>query len=128
MVLAPVLATLAFSAAPASAADNWSGTWNTKHKFGSPKLRIDLIEKRGDDTIKGKYYDNGELIGNIRGVRDKDGPTETWRGTFKDIDSRNSTGKFSVELQSDLVSFVGWFKTCGRIFCSERYRWRGEHA
>jgi hypothetical protein len=123
-----VLAMAAVLAPAASAADNWSGIWNTKHKFGTPKLKLDLDRQRGPDRVEGIYKDNGRKIGNIWG--DLSDHRKVWSGRFKDTNGDGSKGKFSVTLKSDEVSFDGWFKTCGITgqFCSERYDWKGEHA
>lgn len=122
-----LLATGAVAATPASA-DNWSGTWNTVHKFGTPKLKLDRDRQQGPDRVEGIYKDRGQVIGKIWG--DLSERSTVWSGKFKDTNGDGSKGKFSVELQSDQVSFRGWFKTCGFTgqFCSERYKWTGDHA
>ncbi len=117
-----VLLTTGAVAAPAASADNWSGVWNTVHKFGTPKLKL---EKDGG-RVEGIYKDNGRKIGDIWG--DLSEHRTVWSGRFKDTNGDGSKGKFRVELQSDQVSFNGWFKTCGFIQCSERYNWTGQHA
>lgn len=114
-------------APPAQAADSWSGIWTTVHKFGTPTLDIELKKDKGPDTLKGTYTNSDGTTGKITGTVEKDGSTQVWSGKFKD-DSGNSVGKFSVKLQSDEVSFKGWFKTCGSFVCSEKYKWKGEHA
>ena len=128
LALGVVVATAAVIAPQASAADNWSGTWNTSHKFGTPKLKLDLDHQRGPDRVEGIYKDNGRKIGDIWG--DLSEQKTVWSGRFKDTNGDGSKGRFTVSLQSDQVSFIGGFKTCGMtgLGCSERYRWTGEHA
>ncbi len=128
-VLGAVLSLLAglLLAPPAHAADSWSGIWTTEHKFGTPTLDIELTKDKGPDTLKGRYTNSDGTTGKIVGTVEKDGGEQVWSGKFKD-DSGASVGKFSVKLQSDQVSFKGWFKTCGSLLCSEKYKWKGEHA
>jgi hypothetical protein len=123
-----VLASAAVLASPASAADNWSGIWHTEHKFGTPRLKLELDRQRGPDRVEGIYKDNGRKIGDIWG--DLSDHRTVWSGRFKDTNGDGSKGRFTVNLQSDQVSFKGGFKTCGitGFGCSERYRWTGEHA
>ena len=111
----------ALLAPPATAVDHWSGVWNTRNQFGSPKLELD----KDGDTVKGKYRDDhgaikGKIKGELTDVQDR-----VWTGTYKDNEDK---GKFRVELQGDNVSFEGWFKSCGALFCSEKYDWTGQHA
>lgn len=124
--LALALTMGALLAPPAMAADNWSGIWNTAHKFGTPKLKLDLVRQSGADRVEGIYKDNGRIIGDIWGELSEH--RTVWSGRFKDREGDGSKGKFAITLQGDQVSFRGWFKTCGRVLCSERYRWTGEHA
>jgi hypothetical protein len=122
------LGTVAVVVPPAMAADNWSGIWHTKHKFGTPKLKLDLNREPGPDRVEGIYKDNGRKIGDIWG--DLSEHRTVWSGRFKDTNGDGSKGRFTVNLQSDQVSFKGGFKTCGitGLGCSERYKWTGEHA
>lgn len=130
-ILATTFATLLVAsvlfAAPAQAADSWSGVWNTTHKFGTPKLNIELDKDKGPDTLEGTYKNDSGTKGKIWGEVERDGGAQVWTGRFKDNDGA-SKGKFRVVLQSDQVSFKGWFKTCGSVGCSEKYDWTGEHA
>jgi hypothetical protein len=115
----------AMLAPSASAADHWSGVWHTKHQFGTPKLNLD---KQGD-RVEGTYRDNhgalrGKIWGHLEGVQNR-----VWEGHYRDTHpDRSPKGKFHVRLQGDDVSFKGWFKACGRVFCSEKYDWKGDHA
>jgi hypothetical protein len=114
------------TATPAHArADNWSGIWRTEHQFGNPKLFLHYNED--DGVVKGTYKEDGQLKGRISGDLTKKRTGDVWQGKFRDEDGA-SVGKFRVVLNSDQVSFDGWFKTCGSFVCSEKYPWHGEHA
>ena len=113
MVLAPT----------AISAELWDGKWRTKNPFGNPKL--DLTQTK--DYVEGTYADdNGANKGKIWG--DLSERKTVWSGRYKDNDGSDK-GKFRVELQSDQVSFVGWFKSCESWYkpCSDKYSWTGEH-
>ena len=127
MAFATILVASFLFAPPAHAADNWSGVWHTEHKFGSPKLKLDLDKEKGPDHLDGTYKNSDDTKGKIWGEVSKSGGEEVWEGRFKD-NNGNSKGKFHIVLKSDKVSFKGWFKTCGNFVCSEKYKWTGEHA
>lgn len=127
LAIVTMLAASVLLAPPAQAADNWSGVWNTTHKFGTPRLDIELDKEKGPDTLAGTYKNDSGTKGKIWGEVVKDGGEEVWVGRFRDNDGA-SKGKFRVVLQSDAVSFKGWFKACGNVGCSEKYTWTGEHA
>jgi hypothetical protein len=123
--LGSALIAAAILAPSATAADNWSGVWHTKHQFGTPRLNLD---KQGD-RVEGNYRDDhgalrGKIWGHLEGVQNR-----VWEGHYRDTHpDRSPKGKFRVHLEGDLVHFKGWFKACGRVFCSEKYDWRGDHA
>jgi hypothetical protein len=106
----------------ASAADLWDGVWNTKNKFGSPRLNL----TQDGRAVNGRYRDDGGAVKGTIGGMLSDHKT-VWTGTYRDNDGGDK-GKFEVELQGDRTSFVGWFKSCGTFGCSKKYRWTGESA
>jgi hypothetical protein len=120
-----ILGSLVLTAPAHSRADNWSGIWRTEHQFGTPKLFLHYHED--DGIVSGTYKENGQLKGRITGDLTKRRSGDIWAGKFKDADGA-SVGKFRVVLNSDAVSFDGWFKTCGTFTCSQKYPWHGEHV
>jgi hypothetical protein len=121
-LLLTTIAAFLMLAPAASAAELWDGVWNTKNKFGSPRLNL---TQDGRD-LYGKYRDDGGAVkGKIQGEL-SDHKT-VWKGTYRDNDGSDS-GKFRVELQGDRTSFEGWFKSCGTFTCSEKYNWTGQSA
>jgi hypothetical protein len=117
------------TATPADArADNWSGVWHTHHQFDDVRMKLDLDPQKGPDDLDGTYKNASDgRTGKINGTVVRDGGPEVWTGRFKDDDGA-CKGKFRIVLQSDQVSFKGWFKICGTFTCSEKYTWTGEHA
>ena len=101
----------------------WDGVWHTTNKFGHPRLHLE--QAKGE--ITGWYTnDAGNRVGKIWGDLSERG--KVWIGRYK-ADDKSDQGKFRVELESDLVSFRGWFKSCNGWFtCSKAYNWSGEHA
>ena len=121
-LLATMLAAFLVLVPAAGAADLWDGVWDTKNKFGSPRLNL---TQDGRD-VHGRYRDDGGAVkGKIKG--DLSDHKTVWSGTYRDNDGGDK-GKFRVELQSDRTSFEGWFKSCGVFTCSRKYRWTGESA
>lgn len=114
-------------APPAHAADNWSGIWDTHQRFSDPRLRLDLDPERGPDNLDGTYRNSDGSRGRLNGEVTKGGGEEVWTGTFHD-NVGGGHGKFHVVLQSDKVSFKGWFRICDDGSCGQKYTWTGEHA
>ena len=100
--------------------EHWEGKWRTVHQFGKPKL---VLKQKGDE-VTGVYKENGKKIGDIWGTL-SGRKNRTWSGRFRDK-GKSSKGKFTVRLQSDLVSFEGTFKTCGTFICSDPFGWTGD--
>lgn len=123
---AVLVSTLVFAPA-AEAADNWSGIWITHHKFSDPRLKLDLDPQKGPDELDGKYTNSDGSTGRLNGEVTKGGGEEVWTGRFDD-DEGPGKGKFRIVLQSDKVSFIGWFQVCQKGECSKKYKWTGEHA
>jgi len=122
VALALTTTAAALLAPSASAAEFWQGVWETKNKFGHPRLK--LVQDGRD--VHGKYFDdNGNLKGKIKGTLSDH--KDDWTGTYRDLDGADR-GKFHVELKGDRVSFEGWFKSCGTFTCSRKYNWTGEHS
>lgn len=126
--MATALVTSVLFAAPAHAADNWSGVWNTHHQFDDVTMKLDLDKQKGPDDLDGTYKNASDgRTGKLNGTVSKSSGEEVWSGKFRDDDGA-SKGKFHITLQSDKVSFKGWFKICYTFTCSEKYKWTGEHA
>lgn len=121
-LLVTTIAAFLMLAPAASAADLWDGVWNTKNKFGSPRLNL----TQDGRAVNGRYRDDGGAVKGTIGGTLSDHKT-VWTGTYRQSDGGDK-GKFEVELQSDGTSFEGWFKSCGRFTCSKKYRWTGESA
>jgi hypothetical protein len=117
---------IALAAAPAGASvvqDHWTGRWTFTadggQTYGTLRLRLDDDD---DKTLHGRY--TGATNGRLTGKLNRRFGTDAC-GTFKDTSGRNNNaGKFCMFLQSDLVSFKGWYKPC-RLLCF-RQRWSGE--
>ena len=119
-----VLAAGAMLALPATTAgagaEWWDGHWHTTNHFGTPSLKL----TQDGNTVEGIYKDNGGATKGTIGGELSDHKT-VWTGSYHGNDDK---GKFRVELQSDNVSFKGWFKSCGSVTCSQKYDWTGEHS
>ncbi len=124
---AAVLVTSLVFAPAAQAADNWSGIWITHHEFSDPRMKLDLDPQKGPDELDGKYTNTDGSKGKLNGEVVKRSGEEIWTGTFNDNEGPGK-GKFRIVLQSDKVTFVGWFKVCAGGECGEKHTWTGEHA
>jgi hypothetical protein len=97
----------------------WDGNWtvgNGTVNFG--KLNL-TVGKNGSVTGTYDYSDGGTITGNL------DYQQRVFWGTFKD---KHRSGYFQVSLQSDQVSFAGYFKNCHKWLPCTHYQWVGQHS
>ena len=121
------LVVLALPAATHARVEAWDGNWTTHNKFGNPSLHL-VQEPKSDPgpQVHGSFRDDNRVkIGKIHGNLSSQG--HTWTGRYTN-DESGDKGKFEVELNGDLVTFEGWFKSCSSGSCSKRVKWTGEHA
>lgn len=124
VALIVLLALFAFAASAMGPQDHWSGVWRYTADGGKTYGLMHLKLYTDNQTLSGPY--TSQTSGAITGSLNHDfGPV--WCGTFRDTRGKyRNKGKFCVTLQSDTVSFVGWYKICGYLTCGSRIHWSGE--
>lgn len=108
--------------------DHWSGTWTFTADGGNTYGKIKLELHHNHETLTGVY--EGGTSGTIGGSLNRE-YGRVWCGKYRDTHGQNTNrGKFCVTLESDHVSFSGWYNTCYYLPSSlcHTYRWSGERA
>lgn len=122
--IALMLGLAAADGAQAARTDLWSGTWTFTADRGATYGTLKLRMADDNTTVSGHY--TGATSGRIGGELNQEFG-RVWCGTFRDTAGANrNKGKFCATIQSDQVSFIGWYKPC-RVFCRSQ-PWSGERT
>ena len=124
LTVATLIGLVVLTASATASTDLWSGVWNYTADGGVTSSRLHIQLHHDHQTLTGHY--TGMTNGTIGGELNRDFG-RVWCGRFRDTSGTNhNKGKFCATIQSDAVSFAGWYKPC-IVFCRS-HTWSGEKS